>query len=248
MRKFTADFETTTDVNDCRVWAAGICNIESLDFTYGNSIEWFIDFMESNPGSIFYFHNLKFDGEFIIHWLLTHGFTHVESKRNMKTKTFSTLISDAAQFYTIDICFDGDKSRNRKKKVQLIDSLKILTMSVNDIAKAFKLPIEKMEIDYSAKREIGHTLTETEVTYLKNDVEIMARALKILFDQGLDKLTQGANALADFKKMFTEKRMKKTFPVLAYDADIRLAYKGGFTYCNPRFRRAGNWFWNCIGC
>ena len=27
-RKFTADFETTTDINDCRVWAYAICEIQ----------------------------------------------------------------------------------------------------------------------------------------------------------------------------------------------------------------------------
>lgn len=27
MRKFTADFETTVDENDCRVWAYAICEI-----------------------------------------------------------------------------------------------------------------------------------------------------------------------------------------------------------------------------
>ena len=28
MRKFTADFETNVDENDCRVWAYAICEIE----------------------------------------------------------------------------------------------------------------------------------------------------------------------------------------------------------------------------
>ena len=39
MRKFTADFETTTDPNDCRVWAYAICEIGNINnFYYGNSI------------------------------------------------------------------------------------------------------------------------------------------------------------------------------------------------------------------
>ena len=41
---YTADFETTTDINDCRVWAYAICEVGNPDnFIYGNSIE---DFMK----------------------------------------------------------------------------------------------------------------------------------------------------------------------------------------------------------
>lgn len=31
MSRYTADFETTTDPNDCRVWAYGICEIGNTD-------------------------------------------------------------------------------------------------------------------------------------------------------------------------------------------------------------------------
>ena len=45
MKKFTADFETTTDLDDCRVWAWAVCEIGNFDnFKYGNSIEDFLHF------------------------------------------------------------------------------------------------------------------------------------------------------------------------------------------------------------
>ena len=45
MKKFTADFETTTDPNDCRVWAYAISEIGNLDnFQYGNSLDDFMAF------------------------------------------------------------------------------------------------------------------------------------------------------------------------------------------------------------
>ena len=48
MRKFTADFETTTDPNDCRVWAYAICEIGNINnFYYGNSIDEFIEFCKN---------------------------------------------------------------------------------------------------------------------------------------------------------------------------------------------------------
>lgn len=230
---FTADFETTTDPLDCRVWACGICSIdETHSFKYGNSLEWFIEFAKNNPGSTFYFHNLKFDGEFILCYLFEHGYKHVTDRKKLKTKTFTTLISDKGQFYSLEICFNKDEDKT--EKITLYDSLKILPFSVEAIAKGFNLPISKLEIDYDEKREIGHILTPQEIDYLRNDVEIMSRALLTLFNQDLRQMTQGSNALYDYKKIVGKKNFSKWFPIPNYDFDIRQSYKGGFTYCDPR--------------
>lgn len=230
---FTADFETTTDPLDCRVWACGICSIdETHSFKYGNSLDWFIEFAKNNIGSTFYFHNLKFDGEFILCYLFEHGYKHVTDRKKLKTKTFTTLISDKGQFYSLEICFNKDE--NKTEKITIYDSLKILPFSVEAIAKGFNLPISKLEIDYDEKREIGHILTPQEIDYLRNDVEIMSRALLTLFNQDLRQMTQGSNALYDYKKIVGKKNFSKWFPIPDYDFDVRQSYKGGFTYCDPR--------------
>lgn len=226
---WSADFETTTEENDCRVWASGICSIDKeLNFYYGNSIEWFMDFLESHYSDIFYFHNLKFDGEFIMHYLFENGYKHVTNLKELKKKTFTTLISDKGQFYSIEICFA------KNKIVKIYDSLKLLPFSVEVIAKGFDLPIMKEDINYNEYREKGHALTKKEISYLKNDVEIVARALMIMFDQGLNKMTLGSCALSEYKKIIGKKKFNKWFPIPAYDYDIRQSYKGGFTYCDPR--------------
>lgn len=230
---FTADFETTTDPLDCRVWACGICSIdETHSFKYGNSLEWFIEFAKNNTGSTFYFHNLKFDGEFILCYLFEHGYKHVTDRKKLKTKTFTTLISDKGQFYSLEICFN--KNEYKTEKITIYDSLKILPFSVEAIAKGFNLPISKLEIDYEEKREKGHILTQQEIDYLRNDVEIMSRALLTLFNQDLRQMTQGSNALYDYKKIVGKKNFSKWFPIPDYDFDVRQSYKGGFTYCDPR--------------
>lgn len=230
---FTADFETTTDPLDCRVWACGICSIdETHSFKYGNSLEWFIEFAKNNIGSTFYFHNLKFDGEFILCYLFEHGYKHVTDRKKLKTKTFTTLISDKGQFYSLEICFNKDEDKT--EKITIYDSLKILPFSVEAIAKGFNLPISKLEIDYDEKREIGHILTPQEIDYLRNDVEIISRALLTLFNQDLRQMTQGSNALYDYRKIVGKKNFSKWFPIPDYDFDIRQSYKGGFTYCDPR--------------
>lgn len=54
------------------------------------------------------------------------------------------------------------------------------------------------------------------------------------FAQKLTRMTQGSNALADYKAS-TKKHFDYWFPVPDYDEDIRQSYKGGFTYLNPKY-------------
>ena len=232
---YTADFETTTDPADCRVWAYGICEIGNPDnFTYGNDINGFMKWANEQGKATVYFHNLKFDGEFILCWLFENGFKYVDDRRDLEKNTFTTLISDKGQFYSMEICFE--RKGKEKKSLTIYDSLKILPFSVEAIAKGFNLPISKLEIDYHETREIGHVLTKQEIDYLRNDVDIVARALNTLFEQGLTKMTQGSNALFDYKRTVGMKNFSKWFPVPDYDYDIRQSYKGGFTYLNPKYK------------
>lgn len=237
MKKFTADFETATWLeNETWVWAWAVCNIEDEKIEIGNNINSFINFCIKENNPILYFHNLKFDGEFIINWCIENGFKWVDKKEDIENKTFTTLITDMGQFYNITIYF---KVGNKKvKKVTIYDSLKIIPFSVEQIAKSFNLPISKLKIDYKMPRAKGHILTEEEKEYIKNDVLIVAKALKVLFSEGLTRMTEGSNALNNYKEILTKSKFEHYFPELDYetDKDIRQAYKGGFTYLNPIYK------------
>ena len=229
-KSYTADFETTTDKNDLRVWAWGVCNIDDFnDFQYGNNMESFIDWLKDHTNHNIYFHNLRFDGEFLISWLLKNGYKYND---DLVSKTFNCIIAGTGQFYKMDICFY--KRGKYRKIVHIYDSLKKLPFSVSKIANAFELPILKGEIDYKATREVGHVLTEEELAYLRNDVEIMARALNIQFAEGLTHMTIGSDSLHVFKDLFGKDKFRNYFPVLdpEVDRDIRRAYRGGYTYVN----------------
>ena len=175
-------------------------------------------------------------GEFIIYWALTHGFRHVEKQSEIENNTFTTLISDMGQFYSIVLYFS--KGNKEVHKVTFYDSLKIIPFSVNQIAKSFNLEISKLKIDYLEEREKGHILTKEEEDYIRNDVLIVAKALNILFSENLKKMTQGSNALNDFKEILTKSKFEHYFPILDYDLDkdLRKSYKGGFTYLNPIYK------------
>lgn len=228
-----ADFETTVDPSDVRVWAVCAVNVDSLlvDFL-GNSIESFFEYLQ-DKNTVVYFHNLKFDGEFILHYLLTHGFKYSEEPVN---HSFSTLITDDGIFYSITVIFE--KIGKSYKKVTIYDSLKKLPFKVSKIAEAFKLPDRKLEIDYEAPREKGHVLTDEERQYIINDCKIVAEALKIQFAQGLKKMTNASDALNGYKSIISRNQFERLFPVLPVelDSDLRRAYKGGFVYLNPKYR------------
>ena len=237
-RCFSADFETTTDENDCRVWAYAVCNIDDpSEFKYGNSMDDFIKFCaDPKINYKLWFHNLKFDGSFIMDWLLNNGFVHIKDRKNKQDKTFTTLITNLGQFYNITIYFKV--KGHHTNKVEIYDSLKIFpNFSVERVAEGFNLPIRKLDLDYNTKREVGHELTSHEIAYIRNDVEIMARALKEMFSRGLTKMTIASDAISDFKEHHISDFRRK-FPILpkVVDEDIRASYRGGFTYASEVWR------------
>ena len=76
-RAVVADFETTTLADDCRVWAWGLGDIDTETYeTDGVDIESFLYYMSSSEFTC-YFHNLAYDGSFIVDWLLRKEFHHV---------------------------------------------------------------------------------------------------------------------------------------------------------------------------
>lgn len=228
---FVADFETTTDMEDCRVWAWGMSDIShDPSFNFGNSLDTFISTVEGMNSNI-YFHNLGFDMWFILDRIMRNGYTHTENQRT-KRGEFTTLIDQMGKVFTITIHWKTGF------KTQLRDSAKRIPMPVRDIAKAFGLPILKGEIDYDAYRPVGHELTPEEIAYLRNDVHIVAMALAIQGDEGMKKLTVGSDALSDYKSFSGEEAFRGRFPILSpeVDRDIRRAYRGGFTYAAVKYQ------------
>ena len=231
--RLSADFETTTDPNDARVWAACAVDIDTLETAFiGNSIESFFDYLQ-DKNTVCYFHNLKFDGEFILSYLLRNGYTYSEEP---KDNTFSTLITDGGVWYSLTVIFE--KRGKKYKKAVFYDSLKKLPFKVATISKAFNLEDEKLVIDYNAPRPVGHELTDEERAYIVNDCRIVAAALQIQFEQGLKRMTNASDALHNFKEGITLKHFEKFFPTFPIELDdfIRKSYKGGYVYLNPKHR------------
>jgi hypothetical protein len=230
---FVADFETTTKADDCRVWGWGIARIDAPDDVYmSHTIDEFVERVSGLNGVV-YFHNLKFDGTFILDWLMNNGYVWVDGTRKTERGEFTTLISDMGRWYSLKVVWETGHT------TEFRDSLNKLPMPLARVATSFKLDEGKGEIDYHKERPVGYVMTAEERDYLRRDVSIIAKAMRITLEQGMTKLTVGADSLTEYKDLLGAKLFERMFPVLpeAMDAEIRKAYRGGWTYADERFKQ-----------
>ena len=83
MSTFVADFETTTNPDDCRVWAYAICEVgNSENVIVGTTIDEFMSWCRNQKENhTILFHNLKFDSEYIISYLLNNGYEVIKDNK-----------------------------------------------------------------------------------------------------------------------------------------------------------------------
>lgn len=244
IKSFQCDFETTLE-SPTRVWLWASCDIDNIDdVNYDWDLDSFFEWCKKET-KVLYYQNLRFDGEFIIHWLLTNDFKFRSTDllgdeqfgENKKVKLhdneFTSIISDDGKYYYIKVMF---KEGKKPKYVEIYDGLKKIPFSVKDIAKTFKLDIKKGSLDYE-KHLYYKEHPDEALDYIKNDVQIPAQGLKIQLDKGLRKMTIGADALNSYKGTIGNK-FRQLFPVLSEQEDefVRHSYKGGFCWVNPKYQ------------
>ena len=249
---YCADFETTVYDGQQRtdVWSAGQVELYTEDVTIDGSIhDYFERLFSYDWNSVIYFHNLKFDGSFILDYLINirHFRPAImylsdrdydikfQDKRDMMNSTFIYSISDRGQWYTITLKY-------RNHFIEFRDSLKLLPFKLRDIAKSFGTKHQKLEMEYEGIRYPNCPRTPEEDAYQANDVLVLKEALEFMFEKGHNKLTIGSCCYSEFKKMIGKYDWKKFFPKLsdkplhpdyeATNADeyIRHSYKGGWCY------------------
>lgn len=208
-----------------RVWLYAICDSEGNIISNGTTIEEFMKCISKLHKPLIYFHNLKFDGSFILNYLLNNDFEYKDKLLLRDNKGFTTLIGEEGEYYQIKINFAHDK------QVIIQDSLKIIPLKVREIAKAFNLPIEKESIDYH-----NYIVNEQTLSYVNKDVQIVQQALKFFKDNGFNKMTIGSNSYTRFKdscRIFDD-----LFPLLDRNwlEEYRDAYRGGRSQVNPKYQ------------
>lgn len=265
-----ADFETTVledtqNQEETEVWAYGLATLfdRTDDVIIGNSIESFFNELtrgRKRDKRIVYFVNLKFDGSFILDYLVRS--LNFVSAFNQETKEFKKddelkpgeltyVITDLGIWYLITVNYKG-------YIIEFRDTLKILPFSVEMLSKAFDTRAKKLDLEYKGERHAHGVITMQEREYLANDIRVPKEALeKFLTEIGATlkpPLTIAQAALKDFMKKFTKTEFDKLFPNLAEyyggldpeefknkyasanaDEYIRRSYYGGWCYANEKY-------------
>lgn len=252
------DFETTVyeGQKDTQVWASaivpistdGVTDSDTKDVEIFHSIEGLFDYVfDMKVNVVLYFHNLKFDGEFILnHFIIQEKYVQAfevidgnkvwKKDRDMLSGEIKYMISDMGQWYDIVI-------KKGKQVVQIRDSLKLLPFSVKRIGQSFGTKHKKLDMKYEGFRYPGCTITDAEKEYIANDVLVVKEALEIMFLQGHNNLTIGACCMEEYKRLTGKKEYDLFFPDL-YQIEInselhgaktagdwiRKSYRGGWCY------------------
>lgn len=226
---YIADFETTSyktylEEGYTRVWLYAVCDLNENIVDIGSTIEGFIKFCSSHSGSIIYFHNLKFDGSFILDYLMHNEYEYKDKVNSRSGKGFNMLVDSKGSWYSIAI------SMRKGHIVRIWDSLKVIPIPVKTIAQSYCMDIQKEVIDYGV-----YEVNDKTIEYIEHDVRIVARALKEMIDLGLNKMTIGSNAYNSFKN--SRNNFDTLFPVLDKELllEVREAYRGGYCMVNPRY-------------
>ena len=250
-RYFSCDFETTvySGQQDTEVWASAVVELWTEDVKILHSIGETLQYFRSlKCNMICYYHNLKFDGNFWLYYLIhdlgwkqaTHkdedGTIDWDARCHLLNNEFEYMISDEGQWYSITMKVDN-------YIIQLRDSLKLLPFSVKAIGKAFQTKHQKLNMEYTGLRYAGCEITPEEQRYIANDVLVVKEALEIMFSQGHNKMTIGSCCMAEYKELTGKYQYDEWFPNvydIPIDKDlhgednagdwIRHSYKGGWCY------------------
>lgn len=237
-----SDIKSQTEIYPQKVWLAGFKNLETMESTYFTNLH---DFMEAilargdNQNTEYAFHNLKYDGSYILPWLFMNGYEVTHNKP--QAKQFSVLVDDRNAWYSITI------QVTKRRKVTIWDSLKLFPTALEYLPDIYTTPTKKVREDkdwYEMKRPQDYQPDERDLRYFENDLQVPAEVLnKHIELYGLRfKKTQASQSFYNFEQTF--KAWKWRFPALSTEQDnaIRLAYWGGISHVPPE--KAGEDFYN----
>ena len=222
MKIYSADLETTVyeGQTETEAWASAIVELHSDEPLVFKSLQDTLDYLDTqDEDAILYYHNLKFDGNFWLSFLINdlhfkQGYTytsptdvHFIDKKELQNNEVIYLISSMGQWYTITF-------RYHNHNYTLKDSLKLLPFKLEDIGKAFGTEHQKLSMEYEGYRYSGCEITPEELSYIKNDVLVLKEALNIMFADGHTRLTIGSCCLQEYKNILGSYDWQTFFPRL----------------------------------
>jgi hypothetical protein len=227
---FKVDVKTGEEIYNQKVWLAGFKNLETMKSTYFYDLDSFMSAIlsrGSNKNTEYAFHNIKFDGSYVIPYLLNNSYTL--SFTQPQAGEFAVLVDDRNAWYSITI------QVNSRRRVTLWDSAKLFPTALEYLHDIYATPTKKIHEDdefYTRKRPEGYVPDEREMMYFENDLQVPAETINAHIGYyGLQfKKTQAGQAFYDFEQSF--KAWKWRFPHLSIEEHevIKPAYWGGIAH------------------
>ena len=222
MKIYSADLETTVydGQTETEAWSSALVPLYTEDVLIHHSLSETLEYLDQqNEDAVLYYHNLKFDGNFWLYYLikvlhfkqaieyLSNNTVELKKAKELKEKEVVYMISSMGQWYTISFKYHGHT-------YTLKDSLKLLPFTLKEIGIAFKTKHQKLDMEYEGYRYAGCEITDEEKEYIKNDVLVLKEALEIMFEEGHNKLTIGTCCLNEYKKIIGKYDWGIFFPKL----------------------------------
>lgn len=216
VKHMAGDFETCfvdEERKNVRVWAWGLLDILTGEYNDGNDIATFMDAI-LNDKSVYdiAYHNLKFDGSFIIPGLYKRNYKYIPNNEFMDmwqsgkdvAGYFTHNITSMGQWFSIIIGKHTNVNKSTPAFVHIWDSAKLFpNTKLRELGVQYNTSVQKIKETtefYERIRPIGHELDQEERDYLKADCIVLAHALKIQLDtfQTIYR-TQASKAFTFFK-------------------------------------------------
>lgn len=188
---YFADFETTTNLSkyyqrtgDTTVWLAHMTDITGEKSYLGVSLFDFMNWVkELDNGDTIYFHNLSFDGDFIVKWLISRGWT-INNSDAINPNDFY-VFRNGQKIYYIKLNIDNKLIHIQCTYLLLNTSIAALGNSVN--IKKIDETINK-DVFYNQEPKPLKQVKPELIEYIKRDVNI-ARLSYINFKQVIQSLS-----------------------------------------------------------
>ena len=235
IKTYCADFETTSIAQykiegQTRVYLWKLMGVDNDTDRLGIDLTSFMGTCEELGKALIYFHNLSFDGEFLLWWLLENEYEYDEELT--KPKTFKSIIDETGSIYAISVRFNKDE-------VDFRCSYKLFPKSIKDIGEM--VGIEKLNETHNYEEiknyQSIYDLPDEEIKYITNDVRIMVELIKYLQSIGIKGLTMSSSAYKNWlqeKYMLAHNDMKKCENEEVVEI-VRKSYRGGITKVNPKY-------------
>ena len=128
-----ADFETNTESvsttsTNVNLW----CIIDKDDKIYhGVDLDNFMNQIFEYKKATIYFHNLSFDGQYILYWLVNNDFEIVSQYQKPTNENFVEILADGKIFYQIKIT-------TKNSKIKILCSYKLFAIGVKQLGQILR--------------------------------------------------------------------------------------------------------------